>query len=236
MYALLLISSDSKNEYELFDSRISKNIIRLTPPIKVVYYIMVKPGVTTLRGTVASSGPAIGDVTTIGMLPMVNVRQARVITVESAFDTFTHPDGSKLLSPDQIEKLIQIKLANGRDFFDISTEINKFYLFSLVGDINENGFDDTFNDLIGGRDGKGDPFRDRDDYYFNVSLNMRSARHKAQIDSEIYRDKVDVSEGAFTCFKCNSKKTIAVEKQMRSADEPMTITVICVECDNTWRG
>ena len=197
---------------------------------------MAKTGVTTLRGTVASSGPAIGDVSGGGMLPTVIGGQTRAMTVETAFDTFTYPDGSKLLSKDQIKQLIQIKLASGSHFFSMSTEENRSYLFSLVGDLNEYGFDSIHDDLRGGRNGKGDPFVDRAEYYFKVSPSMREARHKARIDSEIYRDKVEVSEGAFTCGKCGSKETIAVERQMRSADEPMTVTVVCVHCDNTWRG
>lgn len=197
---------------------------------------MAKSGVTTLKGTVAFSGPSAGTAPTVNVLPTVTGVQTRAMTVENAFVSFTDPKGERLLSDDQIRLLTQIKLANSDYFFSISTEDNRSYLFSLVGDLNKYGFESIYNDLIGGRDGKGDLFTKREEYYYKVSLSMREARHKALIDSEIYRDKVEVSEGAFKCGKCGSKETIAVERQMRSADEPMTVTIVCVHCDNTWRA
>ena len=196
---------------------------------------MAKTGVTTLKGTVAFSGPSVGDVSAVSTLPTVTGVQTLTMTVENALRSFTDPNGDRLLTDDQIRQLTQIKLANGNHFFSISTEENRSYLFSLVGDLNKYGFESVYNDLMGGQDGKGKPFTDRKEYYYNVSPSMSEARHKGRIDSEIYRDKVEISEGAFTCGKCGSRETIAVERQTRSADEPMTVTVVCVHCDNTWR-
>ena len=39
----------------------------------------------------------------------------------------------------------------------------------------------------------------------------------------------------YTCFKCKGKRVTTQEIQMRSADEPMTVFVTCVECGNNWR-
>ncbi len=197
---------------------------------------MAKSGVTTLKGTVAFSGPSGGDVSTISVLPTVTRVQTLTMTVENALRSFTDPNGDRLLTDDQIRQLIQIKLANGNHFFSISTDENRSYLFSLVGDLNKYGFEPIYNDLLGGRDGKGDPFTERKEYYYSISPSMGEARHKARIDSEIYRDKVETSEGAFTCGKCGSRETIAVERQTRSADEPMTVTGVCVHCENTLRA
>jgi transcription elongation factor S-II len=44
-----------------------------------------------------------------------------------------------------------------------------------------------------------------------------------------------ISEGMYTCRKCKGKRTTSQEIQMRSADEPMTIFITCVDCGNSWR-
>ena len=42
-------------------------------------------------------------------------------------------------------------------------------------------------------------------------------------------------EGFFTCRRCKSKRTTYYELQTRSADEPMTVFVSCLNCDNHWK-
>ena len=39
----------------------------------------------------------------------------------------------------------------------------------------------------------------------------------------------------FTCFRCKSTKTTSTQKQTRSADEPMTVFVLCMNCGNRWK-
>jgi|AntRauTorckE5430_2_1112549.scaffolds.fasta_scaffold04531_3 transcription elongation factor S-II len=39
----------------------------------------------------------------------------------------------------------------------------------------------------------------------------------------------------FTCGRCKSIKTTSTQKQTRSADEPMTVFVFCLNCGNRWR-
>ena len=41
--------------------------------------------------------------------------------------------------------------------------------------------------------------------------------------------------GMFTCNKCKSKKTTYYQMQTRSADEPMTTFVTCLNCDKRWK-
>lgn len=41
--------------------------------------------------------------------------------------------------------------------------------------------------------------------------------------------KSGVAQGLFKCHKCKSSKTKHTESQTRSADEPMTVTVKCLE-------
>ena len=39
----------------------------------------------------------------------------------------------------------------------------------------------------------------------------------------------------FTCGRCKSIKTTSTQKQTRSADEPMTVFVLCLNCNNRWK-
>ena len=41
--------------------------------------------------------------------------------------------------------------------------------------------------------------------------------------------------GMFKCGKCKSKKTTYYQMQTRSADEPMTAYVTCLDCNNRWK-
>tara|TARA_R110002074_G_scaffold394622_1_gene582123 strand:- start:1165 stop:1674 length:510 start_codon:yes stop_codon:yes gene_type:complete len=41
--------------------------------------------------------------------------------------------------------------------------------------------------------------------------------------------------GMFKCGKCKSMKTTYYQMQTRSADEPMTTFVTCMNCNNRWR-
>jgi transcription elongation factor S-II len=42
-------------------------------------------------------------------------------------------------------------------------------------------------------------------------------------------------DGFFTCNKCKSKKTTYYQLQTRSADEPMTTFVSCLNCGKNWK-
>jgi transcription elongation factor S-II len=39
----------------------------------------------------------------------------------------------------------------------------------------------------------------------------------------------------FTCGRCKSTKTTSTQKQTRSADEPMTVFVLCLSCGKRWK-
>lgn len=44
-----------------------------------------------------------------------------------------------------------------------------------------------------------------------------------------------VSDGMFQCFKCRQKKVTYYQMQTRSADEPMTTFLTCLNCGNKWK-
>lgn len=43
------------------------------------------------------------------------------------------------------------------------------------------------------------------------------------------------TSGVYKCRKCGCDKTTQFEMQTRSADEPMTLFITCVECGNSWK-
>jgi len=44
-----------------------------------------------------------------------------------------------------------------------------------------------------------------------------------------------LSASLFTCGRCKSVKTTSTQKQTRSADEPMTVFVLCLNCGCRWK-
>jgi DNA-directed RNA polymerase subunit M/transcription elongation factor TFIIS len=66
-------------------------------------------------------------------------------------------------------------------------------------------------------------------------------RWAQMIDTKSKRDKnkfevnMEASTDTFTCRKCKSKKCTYTTMQTRSADEPSTIFVTCLQCGNRWK-
>ena len=64
---------------------------------------------------------------------------------------------------------------------------------------------------------------------------------KDLIDKKIKKDEhlvtgdICASTDEFKCFKCFKRKCTFYQLQTRSADEPMTTFVTCLECGNRWR-
>ena len=50
-----------------------------------------------------------------------------------------------------------------------------------------------------------------------------------------YTPKVEASTDNFTCYKCKSKECSYYQLQTRSADEPMTTFVTCINCGTRWK-
>lgn len=58
---------------------------------------------------------------------------------------------------------------------------------------------------------------------------------KKQHLENLYAPKIDANTDDFTCRKCKSKKCSYYQLQTRSADEPMTTFVTCIDCGNRWK-
>ncbi len=58
---------------------------------------------------------------------------------------------------------------------------------------------------------------------------------KIKKDKLKYELKPEAMTDAFKCRKCGSRSTSYYEVQTRSADEPMTQFITCLDCNNRWK-
>ena len=71
---------------------------------------------------------------------------------------------------------------------------------------------------------------------FMTHQEMNQSRWKDLIEQKIKRDankyttNIQASTDMFTCRKCKSKRCTYYELQTRSADEPATIFITCLDC------
>ncbi len=59
--------------------------------------------------------------------------------------------------------------------------------------------------------------------------------NKMKRDKSKYETKMEASTDTFTCRRCKSKECTYYQMQTRSADEPMTTFVTCINCNNRWK-
>ena len=59
---------------------------------------------------------------------------------------------------------------------------------------------------------------------------------KVMRDANKYTNNIQASTDMFTCRKCKSKRCTYYELQTRSADEPATIFVTCLDCGKNWKS
>jgi transcription elongation factor S-II len=76
---------------------------------------------------------------------------------------------------------------------------------------------------------------------FMTHQEMNPAHWKDMIDRKMKRDAakysthVEAMTDMFVCKKCKSRRCTYYELQTRSADEPSTIFISCVDCGKHWK-
>lgn len=69
-------------------------------------------------------------------------------------------------------------------------------------------------------------------------IKKQNDREKDIIDSkrsDFMIKHMKAKDGMYTCSKCKGKKTTFYEQQTRSADEPMTTFVQCLDCGHNMK-
>jgi DNA-directed RNA polymerase subunit M/transcription elongation factor TFIIS len=64
---------------------------------------------------------------------------------------------------------------------------------------------------------------------------MLEKRIHRELRKEALTKEAKNQEGFFKCERCKSMKTTYYQLQTRSADEPMTTFVSCLNCDKNWK-
>jgi DNA-directed RNA polymerase subunit M/transcription elongation factor TFIIS len=76
---------------------------------------------------------------------------------------------------------------------------------------------------------------------FMTHQELNPAKWEASIQRKMIRDKnkyetnIEATSDSFKCRKCHLNKTTHYQLQTRSADEPMTTFVACINCGARWR-
>ena len=79
-------------------------------------------------------------------------------------------------------------------------------------------------------------------FAFMTHQERKPERWSELITKKIKRDaskfdvNIEASTDMYKCKKCHSKKCTYYEMQTRSADEPATIFVTCLDCGKHWKG
>jgi len=60
-------------------------------------------------------------------------------------------------------------------------------------------------------------------------------QEKIKRDKNKYETNIEAATDTFKCRKCHSNKCTYYQMQTRSADEPMTTFVTCIDCGQRWK-
>ena len=71
---------------------------------------------------------------------------------------------------------------------------------------------------------------------FNPQRWRKMIEKKMKKDASKLNDNIQASTDMYTCKKCKSKRCTYYEMQTRSADEPATIFVTCLDCGKHFRS
>lgn len=77
------------------------------------------------------------------------------------------------------------------------------------------------------------PFMEVENIFPEVWEEIIDRRMKK--DMHIYESKPQAMTNEFKCGKCKKNECVYQELQVRSADEPMTIFITCLNCGNKWK-
>ena len=58
---------------------------------------------------------------------------------------------------------------------------------------------------------------------------------KIKRDNNMYEENLAAATDEFKCYKCSKRQCTYYQLQTRSADEPMTTFVTCLNCGNNWK-
>lgn len=127
-------------------------------------------------------------------------------------------DGKPIMSADQLAELQQKGLVNYDD---------PVAMYEMLGLINQLGHLKTLQFLTPGLTSM------KSDILNSPLMSEARAREEKDISIMMEEDKVYVQTDP--CPDCGNKNVSAYRKQTRSADEPMTVFLTCLNCGRKWK-
>ena len=109
----------------------------------------------------------------------------------------------------------QTLIFTGNDWYHATTQIDQF------------GFDPVYKVL------SNQTWIDFNEAYRQLPI-FELPKRRQRADIAALKKQSDISKGVFKCGKCGSEETFSYQKQVRGADEPMTIFIKCVHCNTQW--
>lgn len=160
---------------------------------------------------------------------------------ESKIITLLNNLKQPILSKHEINNLVNLNFQDGTKILSLDTPLDKGFFLDIIWLMATLGYDPIFN------------FLNHDwEKILKIPPNTSNTlrRKKILFDNPIFgKNKNDlylelyyfkhpvlITEGAIECPKCGSMETLSSIRQTRSADEPSSIFVTCIECGNRWRA
>lgn len=168
--------------------------------------------------------------------PTFKPTSAPVETVRTLFENVPNLN----LTNDEISNLINLKLINDDNMFDLE---DRDFIYDVAALMNSNsrGYEQIYNFLVSGDITNNNPIKRWIDRR-TITLNLPpyqpdkaqySIRDQALKDAQYFRDRAKITAGP-QCSSCGGRNTRQHEVQHRSADEPATLTAKCPDCGHTW--
>jgi transcription elongation factor S-II len=114
---------------------------------------------------------------------------------------------------------------------------NKFFVQIYLNHLRSivNNLDDKWIAAINNGEIKPHKFAFMNHQEFNHDRWDHLIEAKTKRDKNKFESNIAASTDTFTCRKCKQNKCTYYQMQTRSADEPMTVYISCVNCGNRWK-
>ena len=165
------------------------------------------------------------------MSKLIPLPKIKTDDLNSILSSLTNSEGSKLLTPNQVNDLMSLQFSDGELMLTLE---DRYFVYEVVNMVNSIGYDATYNFLSVDWIAVFGPVYDIRDKIILVNPLLEQAKMKQLMDLEVLTGQIEVSKGDVDCRRCGSEETISVSKQSRSSDEPMTIKVTCLQCRYKW--
>lgn len=149
-------------------------------------------------------------------------------TLTNVLSTIPDQRGGNFFVTEQINRLINFKLNDGSNMFDLTPDARDF-TNQMVFQIRTYGYDVIYNFLTSRS------WSNRNDIILE-SPAFESSKQKVKNDDEVFRNKTEVEKGDIKCNRCGGNEVLIAQAQTRSADEPMSLLIKCLTCGTNWTG